>query len=240
LARRALEGAGTVIAVDCFPTASTDHADVLLPAAGYAEVDGTTTNLEGRVSTVSRRVTPPGTAREDWIIAADLAARLDADLGVTSAGELLDEIEAVAPTHAGLGERLLAAAGDGVLIEGGGISPGETAAVSLPTADSYSLRLTSGRTLYDEGTLVQRAPSIAKLARPATIRLNPHDFDRLGIDDGTPVKVASARGSITASITSDPGVPRDSAVLPFSAPGGSAGDLISDGDVVTDVRVERI
>jgi NADH-quinone oxidoreductase subunit G len=240
LARRALEGAGTVIAVDCFPTASTDHADVLLPAAGYAEVDGTTTNIEGRVSTVVRRVTPPGTAREDWIIAADLAARLGADLGVTSAGELLDELSAVAPTHAGLGERLVAAAGDGVLIEGGSITPAEVGEVHLPTADSYSLRLASGRTLYDEATLVQRAPSIAKLARPATVRLNPHDFDRLGIEDGTPVKVASARGSVTASIASDAGVPRDSAVLPFSAPGGAGGDLIGDGDVVTDVRVERI
>ena len=43
-------------------------------AAGSAEVDGTTTNLEGRVSTVARKVTPPGTARDDWMIAAELAA----------------------------------------------------------------------------------------------------------------------------------------------------------------------
>jgi NADH-quinone oxidoreductase subunit G len=238
LARRALEGAGTVIAVDLFPTASTEHADVLLAAAGYAEVDGTTTNIEGRVNTVSKRVTPPGTAREDWIIAADLAARLGADLGVTSVGELLDEIEAVAPTHAGLGERLVAAGGNGVVVEGTSITPADVTAGNLPASDSYSLRLASGRTMYDEGTLVQRAPSIAKLARPATVRLNPHDFDRLGIDAGTPVKVASARGSITVAASSDAGVPRGTAVLPFSAPGGSAGDLIDD-QIVTDVRVER-
>jgi NADH-quinone oxidoreductase subunit G len=240
LARRALIGAGTVIAVDCFPTASTELADVLLPAAGYAEVDGTTTNLEGRVSTVVKRVTAPGTAREDWIIAADLAARLGTDLGVASVGELLDEIEAVAPTHAGLGKRLVGGHGDGVLVEGTSITPAEVADTHLPAADSYSLRLASGRTMYDEATLVQRAPTIAKLARPATVRLNPHDFDRLGIDAGTPVKVASARGSITVAARSDEGVPRDTAVVPFSAPGGSGGDLISDGEVVTDVRVERL
>ncbi|MET0148635.1 MAG: NADH-quinone oxidoreductase subunit NuoG, partial [Acidimicrobiales bacterium] len=76
LARRALEAVGTVIAVDCFLTGSVEAADVVLPAAGYAEVDGTTTNLEGRVSTVAQRVTSPGTARADWIIATDLAARL--------------------------------------------------------------------------------------------------------------------------------------------------------------------
>jgi len=239
LARRAVERVGTVIAVDIFPNASVEAADIVFPAAAYAEVDGTTTNLEGRVNTVAKRVTAPGTAREDWIIAADLAARLGADLGVTSVGDLLDEIGRVAPTHADLERRLLDAHGDGVLVEGGSITPGDVAEVQLPAADSYSLRLSAGRSLYDEGTLVQRAPSIAELARPATVRLNPHDFDRLGIEDGTPVKVTSARGAITVAAHADAGVPRSSAVIPFNAPGGSAGDLIGDGDLVTDVRVER-
>jgi NADH-quinone oxidoreductase subunit G len=240
LAQRALEGAGTVIAVDIFPTASVEASDVVLPAAGYGEVDGTTTNLEGRVTTVAKRVSPPGTSRDDWIIATDLAARLGADLGVTSVADLLAEIGRVAPTHADLAERLASQPGDGVLVEGGSITPADVAEVSLPAADSYSLRLSTGRTLYDEATLVQRAPSIAKLARPATVRLNPYDFDRLGIDDGTPVKVTSARGAITVSATSDPGVPRTAAVVPFNAPGGGGGDLITAGEAVTDVRVERL
>jgi NADH-quinone oxidoreductase subunit G len=240
LARRALERVGTVIAVDIFPNPSVEAADIVLPAAGYAEVDGTTTNLEGRVNTVVKRVNAPGTAREDWIIATDLAARLGADLGLTSVGDILDEIARVAPTHADLDARLLAAEGAGVVAEGTSITPAEVAEVHLPAADSYSLRLASGRTLYDEATLVQRAPTIAKLARPATVRLNPHDFDRLGIDEGTPVKISSARGSITVGATPDAGVPRASAVVPFNAPGGGGGDLISDGAAVTDVRVERI
>ena len=239
-ARRALEAVGTVIAVDCFLTGSVEAADVVLPAAGYAEVDGTTTNLEGRVSTVTQRVTSPGTARADWIIAADLAARLGSDLGVTSFQDLLAEIERVAPTHAGLGDRLAAAGGDGVLVEGSSVTAGAVSDGHLPAADSYSLRLASGRTMYDEATLVQRASTIAKLARPATVRLNPHDFDRLGIEAGTPVKVTSARGSITVAASADAGVPRSSAVVPFNAPGGAGGDLISAGDAVTDVRVERL
>ena len=240
LARRALEAVGTVIAVDCFLTGSVEAADVVLPAAGYAEVDGTTTNLEGRVSTVVQRVTSPGTARADWIIATDLAARLGSDLGVTSVEDLLAEIERVAPTHAGLGDRLVAAGGDGVLVEGSSVTAGAVTDGHLPATDSYSLRLTSGRTMYDEATLVQRASTIAKLARPATVRLNPHDFDRLGIEAGTPVKVTSARGSITVSASADAGVPRASAVVPFNAPGGAGGDLISAGEAVTDVRVERL
>ncbi len=133
--------------------------------------------------------------------------------------DLLAEIEAVAPTHAGLGARLVAAGGDGVLVEGTSVTPAAVDGPGLPAADSYSLRLASGRTMYDQATMVQQAPTIAKLARPATVRLNPHDFAKLGIDPGTPVKVSSARGAVTASATSDPGVPRDTAVVPFNAAG---------------------
>ena len=118
LARRGLEGARSVISVDLYRNASNEHADVVLAAAGYAEVDGTTTNLEGRVSRVSQRVNPPGTARADWIIAAELAFRLGEDLGVESVADLWAEIEQVAPAFAGLtADRLAsAAATDGFVV----------------------------------------------------------------------------------------------------------------------------
>ena len=86
LATRGVAGAGTVIAVDRFLTASAQQADVVLAASGPAEADGTTTNLEGRVSPVARKITPPGTARDDWMIAAELARLLGTDLGLESAG----------------------------------------------------------------------------------------------------------------------------------------------------------
>ncbi|HMV74551.1 MAG TPA: molybdopterin-dependent oxidoreductase, partial [Microthrixaceae bacterium] len=73
LARRALAATRTVIALDRFATESTAQAAIVLPVAGIAECDGTTTNLEGRVSTLNARVTAPGTARADWMVAADLA-----------------------------------------------------------------------------------------------------------------------------------------------------------------------
>ena len=102
LAERALAGARTVIAVDTFLTESSRRADVVLAAAGFAEKAGTTTNLEGRVSTLTQRVTPPGTARPDWMIAAELALRLGADLGLESIDGVWDEIERLAPSHAGV------------------------------------------------------------------------------------------------------------------------------------------
>ncbi|MGH9183746.1 MAG: molybdopterin oxidoreductase family protein, partial [Acidimicrobiales bacterium] len=108
LARRALDNTGFVLAVDCFLTESARQADVVLPAAGYAEKPGTTTNLEGRVSRLNQKVTPPGTARPDWMIAAELAARLDGDLGLESWEGIWDEIERLAPSHAGITRARLA------------------------------------------------------------------------------------------------------------------------------------
>ena len=91
-----------MIAVDRFLTASAQQADVVLAASGPTEADGTTTNLEGRISTVARKITPPGTAHDDWMLAAELARLLGADLGVESAAQILEEIASVAPSHVGL------------------------------------------------------------------------------------------------------------------------------------------
>ena len=107
LAARALAGARTVIAVDTFVNDSAQQADVVLAVAGYAEVDGTTTNIEGRISSLTQKVTPPGTSRPDWMLAAELAYRLEADLGLESVDGIWDEIERVAPAHAGITRRLL-------------------------------------------------------------------------------------------------------------------------------------
>jgi NADH-quinone oxidoreductase subunit G len=108
LARRAVERVGFVVAVDCFLTASSRLADVVLPAATFAERGGTTTNVEGRVTRLGQKVTPPDVAWPDWMIAVELAARLGADLGFGSLGAIWDEVERVSPVHAGITRSLLA------------------------------------------------------------------------------------------------------------------------------------
>jgi NADH-quinone oxidoreductase subunit G len=325
LAERGLAGARTVISCDQFLTDSVKQADVVLPAAGYAEVDGTTTNLEGRVSTLSRKVTAPGTAQPDWAIAAELTFRLGGDLGVESQAQIAAEIAEVAPAFAGLTHDVLvsAAGRDGVVValptlrgngaagpadpaatleaaaadagssgmtgedaasgiagDGGAAPPPEdaeptaaaeaapdagaggdaepehaapadvaepTAGVPLPvwtvidppSLDAYSLRLVVTRKLYDRGTLVRSSPSLADLAEPATLRLNPHDFDQLGVAEGDDVRVSSNRGNVTVPTIPDAGVPRGIAHLYFNLAGGRANVLIDGNAPVTDVRVER-
>ena len=116
LAERGLTGARTVLAVDTALNASSKRADVVLAAAGFAEKAGTTTNIEGRVSTLSQRVTPPGTARADWMLAAEVSSRLGTDLGFENFTDVLAEISAVAPAYLALDQAIAEGSLDGVLL----------------------------------------------------------------------------------------------------------------------------
>src|SRR4029079_8350782 len=106
LARQMLPGASRVISIDPFLTKSNASADVVLAAAAYGEKGGTTTNIEGRVTTVAEKVTPRGTSRPDWMIAAELADLLGVDLGVSSVDDLTN---AIAANVAGFGAATVAA-----------------------------------------------------------------------------------------------------------------------------------
>ncbi|MGH9105602.1 MAG: NADH-quinone oxidoreductase subunit NuoG [Acidimicrobiales bacterium] len=107
LAAQALEAVPFVAAVDAFVTPSLARADIVLPAAIFTERRGSFTNLEGRITWLGQKVTPPGTARPDWLIVAELASRLGSDLGASNLDQLWAEIERVSPLHAGVSSALL-------------------------------------------------------------------------------------------------------------------------------------
>ncbi|MGH9077976.1 MAG: NADH-quinone oxidoreductase subunit NuoG, partial [Acidimicrobiales bacterium] len=107
LARHGLEAAAFVVSIGTFLDASARRADVVLPAATYAERRGTFTNLEGRVSWLGQKVTPPGVAWPDWMIAVELAAAMGHDAGLSSLEEIWAEVERVSPLHAGVSEALV-------------------------------------------------------------------------------------------------------------------------------------
>ncbi len=109
LAKAALERVPFVLAVDTFLNESVRLADVVLPAATFAERPGTTTNLEGRVTRLGQKITAPEVAWPDWMIAVELAARLGDNLGFLSLEEIVVEMERLAPVFAGLTTELLAA-----------------------------------------------------------------------------------------------------------------------------------
>jgi NADH-quinone oxidoreductase subunit G len=231
LAQRGLAGAGFTIAVDSAQSSATARADVVLPAAAFAEKSGTTTNIEGRVTRVGQKVTPPGVAWPDWMIAAELAFAMGGDLGF----ETIDDVAAAAGTDDD------SVAGDGAVIAptwSGAMPP--TPEINIPAADAYSLRLVSGRMLYDDGWSVKCSPSLSNLAKPVVMRVNPRDLDRLGVATGGQVRVSGAHANFVVNVHADTGVPAGSAWLPVNVAADDARSLIDASGPVTDVRIENV
>jgi formate dehydrogenase major subunit len=123
-ARACLAAGEFLVLQEIFPSETAAFADVLLPGAAFAEKFGTFTNTERRVQAVRQGVPPPGAARADWAITAELARRVlqlqnrqargpQAGWDYTAATDILAEIAAVTPSYAGVswarlerGERL--------------------------------------------------------------------------------------------------------------------------------------
>ena len=82
--------------------AAAEKAQVVLPAAAWAEVDGTFTNRDGRVQRVRAAVPPKGSSRPHWEITGLVAQRMGFDLAVEGPRQLLRELAAKVPRFAGV------------------------------------------------------------------------------------------------------------------------------------------
>ena len=237
MARRMIAGVPRIIAVDTFLTKSSSAAHVVLAAAAYGEKTGTTTNIEGRVTRVSQKVTPRGTTRPDWMIAVELADLLGTDLGYSTPD---DVTEAIAAGVAGFGAATAAAvdaAPDGVVCRGS-LPPATSRPFAIEERNSYDYRLVVSRKLYDNATGTAMSPSLAPLTSPSCLHLHPLDVERVGATDGADVKVTSKRASLVMKVVADESVVRGSAWVPVNQPGPNIGELIDATLPITDLRVE--
>lgn len=100
--REALTAAEFLVVQDIFLTETAALADVVLPAACFAEKDGTFTNTERRVQRVRRAVPPPGRAREDLDILADLLERLGLPPADRTGAGVFAELARTVPQYAGM------------------------------------------------------------------------------------------------------------------------------------------
>ncbi|MDX1450778.1 MAG: molybdopterin dinucleotide binding domain-containing protein, partial [Acidimicrobiia bacterium] len=191
------------------------------PADGFAEKDGTVTNLEGRVQKVNAITTGHGQSRADWSIIEDLATRMGRSLGFDSAAGVAKEISTVAPAYAGITWDLLDwDERDGVVVPYGDAKQ-PLAYVPADTPGEIvkgSLVLHSARTMYDDGVLMRNGLSLHKLAPGAAIHLHPDDAQRLGVN-GEAVITA---GEVTATlpVVRDESLARGTVYVPFNQPGG--------------------
>ncbi|MEY4031599.1 MAG: NADH-quinone oxidoreductase subunit [Actinomycetota bacterium] len=217
---------------------SSAHADVVLPAAAYGEKEGTTTNLEGRVTNVVQKITPRGTSRADWMIAAELLHMLGHDAGVANIAEVQKLMSKSVPSFGSVATSVDVKK-NGIVVS----SAQARASVAAPGAaprNSYDFRLVLSRKLYDRAAGTANSPSMSQLAPGSSVQVNPIDLERIGAAEGSNVRVSNSHSSVVLPVVASVAVPRGTALVPFNQPGADARELVRLGDSVTDVRIESI
>jgi len=256
-AEKAIGQLECLVVQDLFLHETAERAHVFLPAAAFAEKEGTFTNSERRVQRVRKALEPPGRARPDWWITAELARRtarrlgrdVDAQFAWTGAAAIFDEMAHLVPFLGGVSHARLDR-------EGGLQWPCPTAdhpgtrflyaesfprgkarfvpavqtveAAELPDAD-YPLVLNTGRLLYHwhGGTISRRVAGLVALAPRLEVAMHPADARRLGIDDGDTIRVVSRRGELTGHARLDDGLRPGAIFIPFVKLGESAANFLT-------------
>ncbi|MBJ7271497.1 MAG: NADH-quinone oxidoreductase subunit NuoG [Ilumatobacteraceae bacterium] len=239
LVQRALAQVKNLISIDTFVNSSNRNADIVLPAAAYGEKNGTTTNLEGRVSNVVQKITPRGTSRPDWMIATELSIALGVDIGVSSLEDLNQKLVSSVPAFAPSADAK-STHGDGVLMTRETpvtISGSQTKAVDR---NAYNYRLIVSRTMYDTAQSTVASPSLVGIINDSAIYVHPLDLARIGVVEGTNVRVGAEGTNVVIAIRAHNGVHRGTAWLPFNHTGVDVRPLLNIAGDVVDVRIEPI
>ncbi len=208
---------------DIFLTETARLADVVLPAATFAEKDGTFTNTERRVQRVRQAVEPVGHSKPDWWITCQIARQMGArGFDFSGPEEIMEEIASVTPSYGGISYARL---------DNGGLQwpcpapdhPGtpvlHTRQFARPNGkgrfvplqykppaeipdEQFPLVLTTDRSLfhYHTGTMTRRVKGLHMLQDRETLQIHPSDAARLDLADGQRVRVLSRRGELTVEV----------------------------------------
>jgi len=233
--QHALEKLDFMVVQDIFLSETAELADVVLPAASFAEKDGAFTNTERRVQRVRKAIDPPGEARDDWRIICDVARRMGREMAYDDAAAIQDEIASVVPIYGGITYDRLEAGplqwpcpdrnhpGTPYLHKGkfarglGKFHPVEYVSPKELPDDDWPLLLTTGRILehFHTGTMTRRSRVLDELVSVGAIEVNPDDAAKLGFADGETVRVSSRRGQIEIAARVTPRVAPGAVFLAF-------------------------
>ncbi|MCD6453290.1 MAG: formate dehydrogenase subunit alpha [Dehalococcoidales bacterium] len=218
-ARGVLSNLDFLVVQDIFLSETARLADVVLPAASFAEQDGTFTNTERRVQRVRQAIAPIGDSRPDWWITCQLGQRMGKHgFDFECPAQIMDEITQLVPIYGGISYQRLEGGslqwpcptpehpGTPILhtpqfIRGKGrFTPLEYKPPAELPDSNYPLILTTGRSLYQwhTGTVSRKVAGLNIFRQEALVDIHPDDAQTLGIGDGEMVRIISRRGEVVA------------------------------------------
>lgn len=237
-ARKALTMLSHLVVQDLFLTETAAFADVVLPASGWLEKDGTVTNTDRRVQLGRRVLELPGDARQDLWIVQELANRMGLGWHYDHVSDVYEEMRQAMPSIAGISwqrlqqeesvtypckdendpgqsvvfrSRFPTASGKARLV------PAKLISAAEQIDQEYPFVLMTGRQLehWHTGSMTRRSRVLDAVEPGPIVTLNPTDLAKLNITAGANVKVTSRRGEITAVARVDSGLTAGEIFIPF-------------------------
>ena len=225
-----------------------------MPAATYAEKDGTFTNLEGKVVRVRQALDPVGESLPDWHIMTALANGLGYQWSYESSQDIQNEIMKLLPGYYNLGHPRKLAPDPAAYLSNGYAAEvatryGTGASPASGQGDA-TFALMIGQTLYHSGKLSTQASGLIKI-QPNSGRLwmNPKDMERLDLHEDSLLRVSSPTATIQIKPKPDNDVMPGSCFYPEHFNDPPVKDLIAlERDPVTEVpyykwgrvRIEKV
>lgn len=215
--RSGLDKLEFLVVQELFLTETAEYADVILPAASFAETDGTFTNTERRVQRVRKAVEPPA-GKTNWQAMLALCAKMGHPMSFGTAEDIFREMASLTPSYGGIsyaridekglqwpcptsehpGTPYLHAAsfvrGKGLFQSIEHIPPAE-----MPDRE-YPFLLSTGRILYHYNVTTPYSAAISSLWSEEYAEVNPGDAARLGFATGDTARLTSRRGEVLSKV----------------------------------------
>jgi predicted molibdopterin-dependent oxidoreductase YjgC len=223
---KTLKSLDFLVVQDIRLTETAKFADVVLPAASWAEKDGTFMNAEGLPQPVRKMVPVTGDSIPDWQIFRNLARVMQADLRSKDLSSVQEEI-ALIETAAGT--------------EKWKFNPVRQITVE-ETDTAYPIAMVTGNIMQHSGGLSVMSKSLSHVLSDAFIQINPADAEKSKVNDGGFVKLTSRRGSVFIKARISDEVPEGMLFVPVHFPHARINSLTyasSNGtNAITAVRIE--
>jgi len=207
-----------LIVQDIFLSKTAGLASVVLPAASFAEKEGTFTSFEGRVNRLRKAIEPIGESLPDWEIVQRLAEKMGSPLPFSSPQQIMDEVERLVPLYRGYTEveKLPQAGPEGPLH----FSPAKYAPLPDGTKEDYPFVLLTGTILHHQGTGSRslRARRLVKFSPQAFLEIGVPDALKVAVTNGDRARIISPTGEVSATVRITDTLPEGMLFMPASFP----------------------
>ena len=236
--RAALASLDHLVVQDIFLTETAALADVILPATSFLEKSGSFTNTDRLVQLARPALSPPGQARQDLWIIAELGRRLGLPWRYDEPAAVFEEMRQAMPSIAGINWQRLQAEGAVTYPCPSADAPGQQVIFTenFPTANGrgrifpvsfhpaaerpdvdFPWVLITGRQLehWHTGSMTRRSRVLSALQPAAYVNVHPEDLASLGVREGESIMLETRRGQVTAAARADAGLARGTVFMPF-------------------------